>query len=398
MKRLICAFLLLLLMAGCDFLESQYRLTSGDGSSKYPHEKPVVKDKHVKDTSSMTAKTLMDTVLWVSAVEFSEGYNWMRDSSYGNVRAEIILYRNSEKILSVPAEGNPSQDRHHIIGGNLFTEYFAEGRTSFCRNGGLFLQSEGVWTLAGLIEFNGNEYILLRPMSAGGFILYKDGVVTLKKEKGHLCGSFSDPAYASGGALYEDGGACTFCYWTEDESSGKIWHSVKDGFEEIISGLPSGVETIRICDGAVCYAYGTQGRKIWTGLSIWDVGKPVSSGTVAGDGGEEYCATYRDDSDRLTLLSHSDGSVYVSESLDMAVCRSLGGQVSIYGSNGVTETLRGTWRYVFPSCGALVGDTLLLALTSEDSGNLSVVNWGRHGFEIDINGFVTNVSYSIVER
>lgn len=395
-KRRICVLLPLLLVAGCNLLESQYRLTDGDRKTKYPHEKIAGKADHPGDTANPQPAPLNDTVLWFSLVEFQEGYDWRRDSSYGYVSAEIILFRNFERVLSVPAEGNPSQDRHHIVRGELFTEYIDCGSTIFCRNGEAFLSMEGIWTLSGLLESGGHEYSLVRPMSSGGFVLYEDGIAVLRKDYGTVCGNFSDPAFASGGALYEDGGLCTFCYWTQDPKAGKVWHSVKNGLEELLVNVDA--EAVRICSGSVCSSPRIQNGRIWSGVSIWDSGGPVTSGTLMDTGGSEICAAYHHGSGQLNLLSRSDGTVYVSESLDASVYRSSGSCVSIDYSDGTAETIEGRWRYIFPSCAVLAGNRLLLALSSEDYLGPSRIIWGERSWDIDINGFVTNVSYTVEEK
>ena len=71
------------------------------------------------------AHARLDTAIFMTAVSFPEDYDWRRDTSLGNVRGSIELYRNGEKILSVPA-GSGSRvsldpDLHHLVDRNYRT-------------------------------------------------------------------------------------------------------------------------------------------------------------------------------------------------------------------------------------------------------------------------------------
>ena len=59
------------------------------------------------------AHARLDTAVFMTAVSFPEDYDWRRDTSLGNVRGSIELYRNGEKILSGPA---PSRGRPSVYG------------------------------------------------------------------------------------------------------------------------------------------------------------------------------------------------------------------------------------------------------------------------------------------
>ena len=64
-----------------------------------------------------------DTVLYFSAVRYPDGYDWQRDSAYGSVPFELILYRDDAPALTLAWDAEacfgPDPDRHHLLDGHL---------------------------------------------------------------------------------------------------------------------------------------------------------------------------------------------------------------------------------------------------------------------------------------
>ena len=59
--------------------------------------------RHGSEEAAVPSKPLPDTLVYVSAVEFPEDYDWQRDTAYGTVPCRVSLFLEGERILSVPA-------------------------------------------------------------------------------------------------------------------------------------------------------------------------------------------------------------------------------------------------------------------------------------------------------
>ncbi|MBQ4201717.1 MAG: hypothetical protein II648_05420, partial [Bacteroidales bacterium] len=76
----------------------------------------------------VSAEQRPDTAFYVSAISFPPSYDWQKDTAFGATACTLKFFRGTEQLLSVCA--GPSKrisahpDRHHIIDGKLYSEYF----------------------------------------------------------------------------------------------------------------------------------------------------------------------------------------------------------------------------------------------------------------------------------
>lgn len=195
-----------------------------------------------------------DTSVFVTAVSFPEDYDWRRDTSLGNVRGSIELYRNGEKVLSVPAGAGSlarlDPDLHHLMGGHLYTESCTEGETVVGRDGEELFSYPGRELLCGLLVEEDDVYTLGQNRSGNGFSLRCNGVEIMSNGKGCIAVHMSDnPEYPTG-ALYRDGGHLYFSYRESlTAGSGKVWYIVEDGEETPVETGAGGVYDIRVRNG-----------------------------------------------------------------------------------------------------------------------------------------------------
>ena len=107
---------------------------------------------------------LPDTSVFVSAVRYDPGYNWIKDSLHGSVDFDIVLYDDGVPLLTVPvpagAPFSASPDTHHIIDGSLYTEFLAADGTVICRDGMEILRLGPGERLLGLIPAQDGLYSL----------------------------------------------------------------------------------------------------------------------------------------------------------------------------------------------------------------------------------------------
>lgn len=237
-------FLLLILVAGCHGeMTGIPRLEAFGDSYEGYHRGEAVPDR---------GSVPLDTVLYMTAVEFPEGYDWRRDTSYGEVSGRIVLYRDSVRILEVPAGPGciaaMDPDLHHLAYGHLYTESVTDDETVIGRDGELLFSYPGREILCGLLVEGEEVYTLGRDRSGSGFALRRNGEEVFSYPKGGITAHFSArPDYPSG-ALYRDGGHMYFSYW-RPAGKERSWFIVEDCEEHRVDVPDGGVYDIRVRDG-----------------------------------------------------------------------------------------------------------------------------------------------------
>lgn len=199
----------------------------------------------------------LDTSVFVTAVEFPDGYDWRRDSSYGAVAGRLVLYRDGERLLAVPAglgsRASLAPDLHHLVDGHLYTEFCTADETVVARDGEDIFSYGGREILRGLLVEGEDVYTLGQNRSGSGFALRRNGEPLFVSDAGSLASHMSsDPAYPTG-ALYRDGGNLCFSYWKPlaEGSATRVWYVVEDGVETAVDAGSGEVSEIRVVDGAV---------------------------------------------------------------------------------------------------------------------------------------------------
>lgn len=306
------------------------------------------------------AHAKLDTVVFMTAVSFPEDYDWRRDTSLGNVRGSIELYRNGEKVLSVPA-GSGSRvsldpDLHHLVDGHLYTESCTDNETFIGKDGEVLFSYPGRELLCGLLVEKEDVYTLGQNRSGGGFSLRHNGTEILSRKDGFIAAHMSDnPEYPSG-ALYRDDGHLYFSYWEQGLSgNGRIWYVVEDGEGTPVDNVGTeGMYDIRIRSGTLLVrALGKSSLRHWT---------------------------YVDGTFEATLNIYKDGQVIVFTP---------GGSSAHY--------LRPALFFSFRNA-CLCGRHLYIGVNPTEPGG-SPFLWkdGETVFSPDINGYITAVEV-LVER
>jgi len=163
--------------------------------------------------------TAFPSGVYVTAVDYDNGYDWRRDTTFGLSSGRVNLYRDSTLVLSIPAgpdkEVSLDADKHHFVDGHLYTEYCSSTETVIKQDGVEIFRYEGAETLKGILIRDEDVYTLGQGVGGQrGLSFRKNGELLVSREKGTVWGSFSDPFYAQTGALYEDLGVMYFAFYT----------------------------------------------------------------------------------------------------------------------------------------------------------------------------------------
>ncbi|NLZ19410.1 MAG: hypothetical protein GXY24_03975 [Bacteroidales bacterium] len=393
MRNLSVLFLLLGgILAACSPMDEppsggdRRRPDTGAGSGTFP----------VHDTPAPPPAT-PDTVLYLSAVRFPDDYDWQRDSAYGSVPFELILYRDEVPVLTLAWDAeacfSPDPDRHHLIGGHLYTERMCGGQTRVGRDGEELFRFDGREFLVGLLPDGNNVYTLSRKTSGSGFSYRKNGIVLMESGSGTPFGDLSDPSYAPTGALYRDGGALVFCYRDGAEICG-----VRDGKPDLLARQAPGrtFPDCKLRDGqehllqADLPGFHLQDGRLW----IHPAGDIVTGYFTADRpwGFSGWMAMPDDTFPRL--LCRKEATIYYSPEGTFAVEADAEGGVRWYGpgGSGASEVPA---RFFCPTCATVSGGRLVLALTPLDTAFPPHVLWGTQRREIPVNGYISALAVEL---
>ena len=244
MKNFLSITFLLIILTGCD------RAEGGVSRLEAFRDRYTITHRGTGATAREEART--DTVIYMTALEFPEDYDWRRNTSFGEVSGRIVLYRDSVRILEIPAGPGSlvslDPDMHHMLAGHVYTESCTADETVIGLDGERLFTYPGRELLCGMLVEGGEVYTLGRNRSGSSFSLRRNGEVLFSRAEGGLSALFSSrPDYPSG-ALYRDGGHMYFSYW-QPAGDGRDWYVVEDGVESRVEVPDERMYDIRIRDG-----------------------------------------------------------------------------------------------------------------------------------------------------
>jgi len=344
---------------------SQGCITKGEGSgiSHLEAFADRYQDSRRDGGGGSSTPVLMDTSVFVTAVEFPEGYDWRRDSSYGAVSGSLALYRDGERILSLPAgpgcRASLDPDLHHLVDGHLYTESCIGGETVIAVDGTDLFSYPGREFLCGLLIEGTDVYTLGQNRSGSGFSLRRNGEELFSSSNGTVSSHISDNPQYPGGALYRDGGHLYFSYCRPlaEGSASRLWFIVEDGRETAVDVDTEGMYDIRVQDGEIRILPRANGYQ-WERWS------------------------YTDGRWEATVMVYKDGNVIVSAPFDPSK--------RYYLNFSLLFSFRNA---------CLSGKHFYIGVNPPDRGESpSLWRDGETSFRLDINGFITSVGVSARRR
>ena len=143
--------------------------------------------------------------LYLSAVEYPKDYDWVRDTAHTSVDARILLFRDGECTVSIPAGDSrhvsTDPDTHWILGGHLYTSFSDGSQTYILRDGEESVRFDGAEDIRGMLLQEDLLWTLGQKIRGEGFSLRCDGTPMVENQQGLLIGG-----------LYEDAGDICFAY------------------------------------------------------------------------------------------------------------------------------------------------------------------------------------------
>ena len=400
MKTPFLPLLLLGFLAACDPLGDRLpgiRLRSECG----PHRPPDGQPKYGTLRPDSLRLLKADTTLLFCAIRFPEGYDWQRDTAYGSVPFDLLLYKDFEPVLTLPSGPDacfvPDPDRHHLLSGHLYTERMADGTTRIGRDGTELFRFTGREYLVGLLEDGEDLYTLSRPAKGPGFTYRKNGYLLLNRADGTPFGDLSDPSYGATGALYRDQGRICFCF-SAGTGGGRAGFAVLDGVESRLDALPAGalIRDLKMRKGEPRALLDTlRGYKVCDGR-LWPEG---TGSAVTGSfslNGEEPYSGYLEPGlwGAPERVCPEEAALYRVDRKTFAVSADEAGSVCWYGpGGGGREDL--PCHFLTPACAGFTGGFPWLVLTPRDTRRRPFVRAGTRVREVDVYGYISCLSVTV---
>lgn len=345
-----------------------------------------------------------DTALYVSAIEFPKGYDWRKDTAYLRSGASIVLFRNGERVMTLPAGAyeciGSGADMHHIVQGHVVTEYYGNDGTTVKIDGKEVFHSSWFEVLRGLL-MDGDKLLSLTQKKSG-FVYRRGGSVVMERSSGEIIGSLGDDHLFQGGALSSDNGCICFAYRSAD---GTVL--VEDGLEKPVA-CNGEVIDIRRIDTETCllekegdhlrFSVGDRSRTVGDSYHTIRSGCHIS---ILGDEPVAICLFDNRFGTSSTEIHRVDKAVKLLMGIHTIVpCEDAYGYITFGASSGLSITgfdgdvtkLDGPYLWMGTrACGSLGGD-MILAATPYSTGGVPVMIRNGKKEEINLNGFVTGVS------
>ena len=156
------------------------------------------------------------SITYVSAFDYPEGYDWRSDSERGEVKCSLVVFKAGIPMLKVPV-GNeynvsPDPDMHRVIDGHLYTDFSTPSHTVIKKDGKPLFSYPKAEMLYDFKVSDGDVYTLGHTRYGGGFSFRINGEVVLERESGYtieriivedttFCIAFSEPVVLTEGEV-----------------------------------------------------------------------------------------------------------------------------------------------------------------------------------------------------
>ncbi|MBO4634192.1 MAG: hypothetical protein J5669_02335 [Bacteroidales bacterium] len=218
--------------------------------------------QNLRQDASVQVLDAADTVIldkplepgvYVTALCFPDWANW-REGDYRG--AQAVLFRDSVKVLSVPAGDRPDADRLRLWGGHLWTQQVQGGETLLLCDGEERIRYPGDERLRGFLVADGAVHTLEQHAGGEGCCYRINGVEVFSSAQGVVMGSLGDREW-EGGALMRDSTGVYYVYGIPfRQGEAQSWeYRVMRGAQTvklIPAHAPEGwIYDIRVLDGTV---------------------------------------------------------------------------------------------------------------------------------------------------
>ena len=347
--------------------------------------------------------------VYLTAVRFPDGYAWDLDTCAVDGAVWIDLYRDGERVRSVPAGASVHPDMHRYAGGHLYLDWSTDTETVVSRDGWELFRFDGREAFRGFLVLEDGVHTLGQDRDGDGFTYRIDGRVVYRSETGVVLGGLDAPG-APGGALTVFGEDVYYLCRLSSEQ-GKEYHVMRnaerfrsfpasDGTRDLLfargrlariwSKSRSG-SYLEVDGQATRLGLGAGESCLWSRLVPWEDDIVALVCARSAGGGKRYYLQTAGGKTFTPLSGETVSDVLAGgKRMGWTVTDGRGDLLRVRWSDGaVTE---GTGGYLASGRCALVRDgRLLLALTGRDGAPNRFQEDGVHT-AIPFNGYFTSVT------
>ena len=212
------------------------------------------RSSHEPGTGRRTDSTATETPLsgghiYLTAVRFPDGYAWDLDTCTVDGEVWIDLYRDGDRVRSLPAGASIHQDMHRYKGGHLYLDWSTDTETVVSRDGAELFRFEGREAVRGFLVREDGVHTLGQDRDGNGFTYRIDGRIVYRSETGAVLGGTNTPG-APGGAFTECGDDVFYaCCLFSDR--GKEYHVMRNAERYLSFPASEGTRDVLVTDGTV---------------------------------------------------------------------------------------------------------------------------------------------------
>ena len=345
--------------------------------------------------------------LYLTAVRFPDGYAWDLDTCAVDGEVWIDLYRDGERVRSLPAGASVHPDMHRYRDGHVYADWSTDTETVVTREGAELFRFDGREALRGFLVREDGVHTLGQDRDGSGFTYRVDGRIVYRSETGIVLGGPDTPG-APGGALSIYGEDVYYACCLPSER-GKEYHVMRNAERYQSFPVSDGTLAVLVTGGKVArvrskprslvlevdgketrLALGGSEYCLWSRLVAWE--EDIVALVCAQSAGKKRYYLQTAGGKTFTPMAGETVSDVLSDGKRMGwtVTDGRGDLLRIrWSDGGVTE---GTGGFlVSGGCALLRDGHLFLALTGRDGAPNRLQEDGVHT-DIPFNGYFTSVT------
>ena len=345
--------------------------------------------------------------VYLTAVRFPDGYAWDRDTCAVDGEVWIDLYRDGERVRSLPAGASVHPDMHRYRDGHVYADWSTDTETVVTREGAELFRFDGREALRGFLVREDGVHTLGQDRDGSGFTYRVDGRILYRSETGIVLGGPDTPG-APGGALSVYGEDVYYACCLPSER-GKEYHVMRNAERYQSFPVSDGTLAVLVTGGKVArvrskprslvlevngketrLALGGSEYCLWSRLVAWE--EDIVALVCAQGAGRKRYYLQTAGGKTFTPMAGETVSDVLSDGKRMGwtVTDGRGDLLRVrWSDGGVTE---GTGGFLASGGCALLRDGhLFLALTGRDGAPNRLQEDGVHT-DIPFNGYFTSVT------
>ena len=359
---------------------------------------------------SSGGSTVSPSTVYVTAVDYPEGYDWLDNPEKGSVRCSLVVFADFRPVMKIPVGDHylvsDDPDMHRVIDGHLYTDFASETETVIKKDGKELLAYQGRESVIDMLVLGDSLHTLGQKRNGKGFSYRVNGRAVLERDSGYafarltevggdVCFAFAEPVVSSEARVeryyYHRNGSVTQTALREDVK--KVWdiafHEGRVYYLASLTGVQDPVLISETGVNALPMPYGTSpvSGQIFFYRNIAGVEMTIDSDTGLSNAiwiQSRFLSKFDPDLTMVSLYSGDDGLAFILNS------RSATGSGSVFR---ISEniTLPEGYSCMGGSAADMVDGILVVGLSSLKGGNPML--W-KDGFTeiLDVNGCICAVS------